>query len=721
MIQESTSTIRQALQDFKLRDLFVEELGWEPHSDRRYIEVEGVHHELNAVAHKRGMVVYTHVTNANEKMRDSSTRRKIERQLAKHVLEHFIVYVNPDKTSQVWQWVKREPGSPAVTRELSFEGRPAESLIQRLQGIAFTLDEEDRIGLPDVWGRVQASFDVERVTKRFYDHFKKEHDAFLDFIQGLEDAEDCQWYASIMLNRLMFVYFIQRKGFLDGNQNYLRDKLQQMQSDTVEGNFLTFYRRFLLRLFHEGLGKDENHRASEVDAIIGRVPYLNGGLFDVHELEESNPDLDIPDEAFERIFDFFDDYRWHLDERPLREDNEINPDVLGYIFEKYINQKQMGAYYTQEDVTGYITQNAVIPYLFDAAREGCAVAFEPGSAMWSLLCENPDRYIYEAVLKGVDEPLPGEIAAGVNVVSKREGWNRPADDEYALPTETWREHVSRRQRCEDLRRKLSAGEIHEINDLVTLNLNIRQFAQDAVEHAEGPELVRAFYVAIKDISVLDPTCGSGAFLFAALNVLEPLYEACLERMQRFVDEDASGERYTDFRRVLSEMGHHLSQRYFILKSVMVNNLYGVDIMEEAVEIARLRLFLKLMAQVEYESQIEPLPDLDFNLRVGNTLVGFATLEEVQEALTSKLDFENSQERIQATASDADDAFQIFRWMQIEEPVDSEELREAKADVREKLGELNDELDRYLASAYGVDSTDAQAFETWRESHRPFHW
>src|SRR5215207_2037416 len=105
MIQESTSNIRRALQDFKLRGLFIEELGWEPHSDRRYIEVDDVHHELNAVAHKRGMVVYTHVTKAGTNMPDSSTRRKIERQLAKHVLEHFIVYANADKTTQVWQWV----------------------------------------------------------------------------------------------------------------------------------------------------------------------------------------------------------------------------------------------------------------------------------------------------------------------------------------------------------------------------------------------------------------------------------------------------------------------------------------------------------------------------------------------------------------------------------------------------------------------------------------
>ncbi len=721
MTMVAVSDVRRALKDFDLRSLFVEELGWEPHSDRRYIEVEDVIYELQAVAHKRGMVVYTLVAGAGEALPDSSTRRKIERKLAKDVLEHFIVYATSDKTSQVWQWVKREPGQPAVVREHGFAGEPTESLIQRLRGIAFSLEEEEQLGLPDVWGRIRASFDVEKVTKKFYDLFKKEHDAFLGFIEGLNDEDDCNWYASIMLNRLMFVYFVQKKGFLDNNPNYLRDKLDQMKSNQVDGNFLTFYRRFLLKLFHEGLGTAEDHRTSEIDRLIGKIPYLNGGIFDIHEIEESNPDLDVADEAFERLFDFFDGYRWHLDERPLRQDNEINPDVLGYIFEKYVNQKQMGAYYTQEDVTGYISQNTIVPYLFDAAKEGCAVAFEPGSAMWSLLSENPDRYIYEAVLKGVDEPLPEEIAAGLDDVSARTGWNRPADEEYALPTETWREHVARRRRCEDLRSRLSSGEIHEINDLITLNLDIRQFAQDAVQNAEGPELVRAFYEALRNISVLDPTCGSGAFLFAALNILEPLYEACLERMRRFVDEDISGESYKDFRRTIAEMKRHENMRYFILKSIMVNNLYGVDIMEEAVEIARLRMFLKLMAQVEGNAKIEPLPDLDFNLRAGNTLVGFATLDEVQEALTRKLDFENVRERIETKASEADDAFQIFRWMQIEERTDSEELGQAKDDVRTRLHELNDELDRYLASEYGVDIDDTTAFVAWRESHLPFHW
>ena len=197
-----------------------------------------------------------------------------------------------------------------------------------------------------------------------------------------------------MLNRMMFVYFVQKQGFLDGDLDYLRNRLKMVQEQSGGGRFQQFYRLFLLRLFHEGLGQPEAQRAPDLAALLGRVPFLNGGLFDVHDLERDNPDISIPDAAFERVFDFFDGYRWHLDERPYREDNEINPDVLGYIFEKYVNQKQMGAYYTKEDITGYISRNTVIPFLFDAAKKECPVAFGPDGGVWRLLRDDPDRYIY---------------------------------------------------------------------------------------------------------------------------------------------------------------------------------------------------------------------------------------------------------------------------------------------------------------------------------------
>jgi hypothetical protein len=750
---------RQLLKDFNLRPLFIDELGWDTHNTPLEIQLDGQPQKLQAVAQKRGMVALHCPTPAGERLPEYSLRRKIEQQVAKAAHEHLIVFTDAAQTTQIWQWVKREPGKPAACREHHFhKSQSGEALIQKLQAIAFTLDEEETLVLTEVTRRARAGFDVERVTKRFYEQFQKEHSAFLKFIAGITENADHEWYASVMLNRLMFVYFIQRKGFLDGDRDYLRNRLDRCQREKGEDKFYSFYRYFLLRLFHEGFNQKPKNRAADLEKLLGRIPYLNGGFFDIHELEKPErygKAIQIPDEAFERIFNYFDQYQWHLDERPLRADNEINPDVLGYIFEKYINQKQMGAYYTKEDITEYIGKNTILPFLFDAARrEPKARRFFESSSrreeaptsependqslvtsaatptIWDLLRENPDRYIYAAVKKGVVIPLPKEIEAGIKDVSKREGWNKPANEEFALPTEIWREVVARRTRCGEIRKKLAAGEVRDINDLITLNLDIRQFAQDVIENCEGPELLRAFWHAIEKLTALDLTCGSGAFLFAALNILEPLYEACLDRMEAFVaDIDRSGEKhrpekFSDFRKILERVAAHPNRRYFIFKSIILNNLFGVDIMEEAVEICKLRLFLKLTAQVEPDATkdnlgIEPLPDIDFNIRAGNTLVGYATYEEVKRVVGGQLDFDNAIEKITNRAADLQQTFDEFRRRQTEG--DGSVPSADKQELKKRLEALKDELDCHLATDYGVRVSDKTAFAAWVKSHQPFHW
>jgi hypothetical protein len=721
--------VRQCLQNFDFRTLFIQELGWDKHSANLLVAVEGQTFSLQPISEKRGFQVFECPPGDTGAVPDHPTRSKIERQVAKSAHEHIIIYTDAAKIAQKWQWVRRELGRPLARREYDFfKGHTGELLAQKLQYLAVDLAEEEQITLVDVTRRARQAFDLDRVTKRFYDRFKTEHATFLKFIKGITTVADSEWYASLMLNRLMFIYFIQKKGFLDGDNDYLRNRLRRVQAERGKDKFLTFYRYFLLRLFHEGLGQPPGERKKDLDKLLGTVPYLNGGLFDVHDLERAYPDIQIADNAFERLFDFFDAYQWHLDERPLRADNEINPDVLGYIFEKYINQKQMGAYYTKEDITGYIARNTLIPYLFNAAEKKCAIAFKPDSAVWRLLHDDPDRYIYPAMRKGADKPLPPEIAVGINDVSKRGDWNKPASPEYGLPTETWREHITRRQRCYDLRSKLKAGDVHDINDFITYNLDICQFAEDVIDNCEGPELLRAFYRAIGNVSVLDPTCGSGAFLFAALNLLEPLYEACLERMHGFLDDlKRNGakhhpEKFSDFRKILEDVERHPNHRYFILKSIIVGNLYGVDIMEEAVEICKLRLFLKLVAQVEKVQQIEPLPDIDFNIRAGNTLIGFASLDEVKKRMEGTLGFQQKEvDRIAEEADIVDRAFKKFRQMQTKYDMDAKEFTQAKTDLRNRLAKLSAELDNYLAGEYGVDPEKPKAFQKWRETHQPFHW
>lgn len=723
---------RQCLKVFDFSALFLEELGWDRQRETLSVTVDNRSLILEAIAHKRGMVAYRCPTPAGERLPDYATRRKIEQQVTRSAHEHFIIFTDPAQTTQIWQWVKREKGKPTACREHRFNrDQTGEALVQKLQAVAFALEQEEHLTLVDVIIGARAGFDVERVTKRFYEQFQKEHAAFLKFIAGIPESTDREWYTSAMLNRLMFVYFMQRKGFLDNDRDYLRNRLNQCRRERGQDRFYSFYRYFLLRLFHEGLGGKA--RSPELETLIGRIPYLNGGMFEKHPMEERYPDIQIPDRAFENIFDYFDHYQWHLDERPLRNDNEINPDVLGYIFEKYINQKQMGAYYTKEDITEYIGKNTILPFLFDAAKAKCSIAFEnpDGPVVWDLLWADPDRYIYPAVRHGVDLTLPPEIAAGLNttqpdLLERRKGWNKPAPADYALPTEIWREVVARRRRCEAIRAKLATGEVRDINDLITLNLDIRQFARDVIDNCEGSELLRALWTAIEKVTVLDPTCGSGAFLFAALNILEPLYEACLERMAAFVaDLDRSGEKhrpekFSDFRQVLERVAAHPNRRYFILKSIILNNLFGVDIMEEATEICKLRLFLKLAAQVEPDATrvnlgIEPLPDIDFNIRAGNTLVGFATYEEVKKAVTGQLEFDNALEKIEVKAANLQQIFDAFRQCQIEG--DGSVPVEHKLELWKRLKALEDELNRYLAAQYGKNPNNQQ----WLKSHQPFHW
>ena len=745
-----TAELRSYLRDFDFPRLFVEGLGWNYHpAEPVGVQVDGRDYSLKPVAEKAGFVVYQCDSSVDNNVPQYPVRRKIERAVAKRAFEHLIVFADTGRKAQVWQWVKRERGKPVACREYAVNaGQSGDHVLQRLQRLAFDIEEESSLTVQVATSRVRAALDVEKVTKRFYERFRTELTAFGNFIDGVTAQGDRDWYASLMLNRMMFVYFVQKQGFLDDDRDYLRNRLKRVRNQGG-GRFQQFYRIFLLRLFHEGLGKPEAQRAPDLAALLGKVPFLNGGLFDVHDLERDNPEISIPDDAFERVFDFFDGYAWHLDERPYREDNEINPDVLGYIFEKYVNQKQMGAYYTKEDITGYIGRNTVIPFLFDAAKKECPVAFGPDGGVWCLLRDDPDRYVYPAVGHGIawnarqagdpeplDAPfeLPDEIAAGIDDVSQRDGWNSPAPEDYALPTETWREVVARRQRYAEVRAKLAADQALDVNDLITLNLDIEQFAKDAIAQSEGPELLRAFWHAMRDVSVLDPTCGSGAFLFAALNILEPLYTACLEGMRGFLDDLERTERrsspkaLSDFKDVLAQMKKHASERYFVLKSIVLNNLYGVDVMEEAVEICKLRLFLKLVAQLERYDQIEPLPDIDFSIRAGNTLVGFTSLDAVREAMTVTPDGQHralfdedraTLARIEEEAEIASAAFTQFREQQT--ALGGEVTANDKAELRRRLESLSDELDRHLAAEYGVNLRRPAAYDAWRASHQPFHW
>ena len=728
------ATFNQYIKEIDFKGLFITEMGWNRfhgQADIQPIEIDCTEYRMKTIAERNGFQIIICPVNT---IPTTSVCRKIDFKLRKNANDYICIFYIPDSEHHQWMApIKTIEKRDIVTVEYETADK-ADFLFSKIDALSFDLAETTTI--VDVKERIQGTFAVnsEKITKDFYAGFKKEHKAFADFITGIDDHivaknnRNKQWYTSVMLNRLMFCYFIQKNGFLDGDFDYLQRKLKWVRKEQGEDRFFkSFYRGFLSELFHDGLNAPLHD--AEFERKYGRIPYLNGGMFDEHQLERDYADIDISDEAFIRLFNFFDTWRWHLDTRITASGKDINPDVLGYIFEQYINDRaQMGAYYTKEDITEYIGKNCIIPFLMDKTAQKSDKAFTPNGFVWQSLRNSGDKYIYDAVKKGYSEDwqqlIPENIVIGIdvttpNLLERRSAWNTKTAEKFALPTEIWRETIERLQRCENILNKIQNGEITHINDFITYNLDIRSFAYDLLHNTDDHLFVLHFYKALQNVTILDPTCGSGAFLFAAMNILEPLYEVCIERMQEFNVQNPLW-----FKAELEEISNKYRSniQYFIFKSIILRNLYGVDIMVEATEIAKLRLFLKMVAVVEVDKRadnlgLDPLPDIDFNIRCGNTLVGYATEEELNNDLTWGDMFANAEfkEKVESEMQLVSMAYDTFKNVQLNQGENMAAFKQAKGELKQRLASLNDTLNRRMHAATHLD------YEDWLKSHQPFHW
>lgn len=725
---------QQFIKESNFTELFISELGWNKYPSQPLppFQVGDIVFEIDGIAERNGFQV---LISYMDKLPTQTECKALDGKLRRLADSYILIFVENNTNHHLWSVpIKNNEKRQLVFVEYLTSQR-LEFLYSKIGELTFDIDEKTYI--TDVKARVQKAFEVnsEKLTKDFYSGFQKQHKAFCQFITGInddipdKDNRDKQWYTSVMLNRLMFCYFIQKKGFLNNDKNYLQNKLDWCQLRKGTDQFYSFYKSFLLQLFFGGLNAPKHDTSFEQE--FGRIPYLNGGMFDKHQLERDYENIEICDEAFQQLFDFFDRWEWHLDTRVTASGRDINPDVLGYIFEQYINDRaQMGAYYTKEDITEYIGKNCILPFLMDKLKEQDPDAFKPNGYVWQSLQHSGDKYIYEAVKKGVNawDEIPAEIAQGIdttqpNLLERRAHWNEPTPEQWALPTEIWRESIERMQRCRDIQSKISKGDITEINDFITYNLDIRTFVQDLLEQTDNHLLVLHFHKALTQVSILDPTCGSGAFLFAAMNILEPLYETCINRMIEFNATNAAW-----FKDILADLQtkYRSNIQYYIYKTIILNNLYGVDIMHEAVEIAKLRLFLKMVAVVDVDMRadnlgIDPLPDIDFNIRCGNTLVGYATEKELHKDLVESDMFaqQEFQEKIEKEMELVAQTFKRFRGMQLTQNVDDlQEFKETKHELNTRLAKLNDTLNHKM---YQSITAGGQSYESWLTSHQPFHW
>jgi len=688
-------------QDFS--GLFIGELGWDNPTDPRpvnYVDSEsGKTATATPIASKRGVVIY-HCPS----VLDRPKLEALDREVSRRSIERLLILTEGGE--QQWRWPEpRKSGGTRYVTHNHLAGVPNPALFQRLAAVRFTIEEEGQLTVLGVRERIRAQFNVDEVTTRFYEEFRDNQQSLMKEIHGIPSLEEQSWYSSLLLNRLMFIYFMQRKEFLNGDQNYLRNSLRVVRDLQGPDRFYEYYRDFLVPLFHDGLGSEVHEYDDEsISRIIGKVPYINGGIFSLHVLEEAY-EISVPDETFERIFDFFDRYRWHLDERATGNPEEINPEILGYIFEKYVNQKEQGAYYTKEDVTGYMSGLAILPVLIDQ------FANATGATPWHLLAEDPRRYVPDGLLYGVDEEPPDAVyRADPSLVGVLD---EIGTGDLGLPGERWREILDRRAYAQELTALLRTGHVQTSEAAVSRNLDLQTLLLDWIGELQESDAVASAWEVLSDFKVVDPTCGSGAFLFAALDILEEVYDALLSRAEIL---NAGGKQNLAVKAIADESANHASREYFLMKRAVLCNLYGVDLMPEATEIARLRLFLALVARLHDRSEIEPLPDLDMNIRAGNLLVGCSTADDAAERFSSNLLAIGRLSTIADQSREAASIYISFVAAQ-RDGRPATEVNALKRELKEIIALLRTELDLL----YSPSEAPGPALDEWRASHRPFHW
>ena len=540
---------RILLQGFDFKTLFIEELGWNNSKNKSAFPFQTKEGEFfrKAIAELSGAPVYE-ITNEEGSIPNAKTRDIISKEIQKINFEHILIFIDKNRTQTIWRWLKKQDKRHLPREHYFSAGQTGDLFIAKLAGLIVDISEiENDITITDVARKIQSALDVERVTKQFYRNYQDQFIEFLKLIEGIDNEADRRWYASVILNRLMFIYFLQKKGFIDNNnQNYLYSKLKETKKASGKNHY---YNSFLKILFFEGFAKTEKLRTASTNKLLGKIKYLNGGLFLKHKIEVKYPDINIPDTAFENLLQseepkgLFEKFSWSLDDTPGGNDDEINPDVLGYIFEKYINQKAFGAYYTRTEITEYLCEQTVYKLILDAINEE---EIDPELLKKAGLAKLPPRINY---------PNIAELLISLDAATCR----KLIDEKHGI---------------------------------------------------------------LPNLSLLDPACGSGAFLVAAMKTLINVYSAILGRIDFLADK-----KLLDWKRRIEE--EHPSINYYIKKQIITNNLYGVDIMEEATEIAKLRLFLALVASAQKVEQLEPLPNIDFNIMCGNSLIGLLRVDANQ--------------------------------------------------------------------------------------------
>lgn len=404
-------------------------------------------------------------------------------------------------------------------------------LIDRTNPTAYDLDRLEAIAVrdksPQELYKVQCeAFDVEKLTKSFYRGYKQLFDQVQQAVKlhndhpYFEDSDRLHQFSQRLLGRIMFLYFLQKKEFLAGDRRFLTTQYKHLRPDPDDTEY---YTSVLEPLFFQTL----NQQRPNLDSKWGKIPYLNGGLFDQDygpgirdTAGRPTPEtIALPNRLFDpgdtdSILGFFNGYNFTIAENVAGdEDVAVDPEMLGKVFENMLaadERGQSGTFYTPRGIVQFMCSEVLSRYLADETGMSLEV-------LQKLIDYDPD--------------LPDS----------------------------------------------------EFNQLMT------------------PQQTKSLKQAIASIKVLDPAVGSGAFPLGMMQVILNVRQAVARR---------EGMKVSRGSLTISQWK----------RDIIANNLYGVDIKPEAIEIAKLRMWLSLVVDIPNIEDVEPLPNLDYKLMCGDSLI-----------------------------------------------------------------------------------------------------
>lgn len=445
---------------------------------------------------------------------------------------------------------------------------------------------------------LEAAFSIEKVTDEFFSQYK---DLYIKLYEHFENDRhvksaielakiDNTRFTKKLLGQIVFLYFLQKKGWLGVTQNERwgtgKKRFVQELFDQAKAERVNFFKDKLQYLFYEALAKERDNANSYYERFDCRIPFLNGGLFEA-DYRWENANITIPENLFRNeeknkagdvgtgVLDVFDRYNFTIKEdEPLDKEVAVDPEMLGKVFENMLDiteRKSKGAFYTPREIVHYMCQESLIQYL-DNALEGNVVKedIETFIREGHFALENDERVATKGETKTYKYQLPESIRQNANLIDQK----------------------------------------------------------------------------LIDIRICDPAIGSGAFpvgllheLVNAMLVLKPhlSYDYLTEKLKGFGFEHR--ESVSDSRYI-----------YRLKRHIIQESIYGVDIDASAIDIARLRLWLSLVVDEDDLDPIETLPNLDYKIVCGNSLIGLP--DSAMKDLTVEAELETLKEKFYNLKDDA---------------------------------------------------------------------